>query len=157
MLPFEIITILHSGINGDHYVYQLGDASNDLKKIDFSWAGHGGSYERRITANSSYLFLYDGSETYKRLTRINQTAQTCFHLFSSSVGVNCSGVATDTMYDMVNDPTVTENGIVRFCGRRWTERDNGQLYLVQINDAHTSSPDFKSTPVTTCEQLQNLE
>lgn len=141
----------------DGYVYQLGDASHDLKTVDFFWAGHwsADSFDDiKTTASSNFLYHYSNSTLYggSRLTRIDLDNTACQHLFSRDITDTCPSIVSNTEY-LIDEMTATEDDTVRFCGRRLGET---QLLLVEIIEADTATPQFRETEISQCGQLLNL-
>lgn len=144
------------------YIYELGDASNDMRQVDLEWAGIGG--EAKVAANAEFLYYYSNSPIYNgsRLTRIDLDNTECRHLFSRDNTPTCPDIFSNTEYiietssgDLITPPklTVSEDNTVRFCGRRLDEE---QLLLVEIAGADTAAPVFRETLITECGDLFNL-
>lgn len=149
------------------YVYDMGDASNDMQAADISWAGTGAGI---AIGNSQNFYYYSHWDTYlakgSRLTLIDLDAQTCAHIFSQPTNT-CDSIASNQEY-VVHEVTIQEayagggyfdplivgeDNTVRFCGYRMDEE---QLLLVEIVGADTLTPEFRETAIETCTRLIKL-
>ncbi|MCK5609314.1 hypothetical protein KAR91_46000, partial [Candidatus Pacearchaeota archaeon] len=68
-------------------VYDLGDASNDIKEIDFIWAGHQAVHNQSsvlVLTDNNYLYYFSDSDVGNgKLTRIDLVNNEFLHVFSS--------------------------------------------------------------------------
>ncbi len=135
------------------YIYELGDASNDMRQINFQWAAVGG--EAKVAVNTEFIYYYSNSPIYNgaRLTRIDLDNSECRHLFSRDNTPTCPDIFSNTEY-IIDKLTVSEDDTVRFCGHRLDDEE--QLLLVEIVGADTVAPIFRETLIEECGELFNL-